>query len=104
MKPVPYHPVVAFMSDTIRHSTDVRNNGCYDVHLNTRTVHLIGHEPGSGKGVVVPGYKTYSHARIATRHVYTDGFATVAHRDPAWINHPDPGRTEPRKDMGSETV
>ena len=97
MVPAAYSSV-AFLGQAIRVSKSVRNNGRYDFQLNSRTTEIKGHEPGTGKGKVVPGYKTYSHVRIASGFVYSEGFATVSHRDPAWINHPDPGPTEPQKD------
>lgn len=103
MVPVPYS-VVAHLDGAIRVSKSVRNNGCYDFQLNARTTRIKGHKPGTGKGVVVPGHETYSHVRVASDFVYSEGFATVSHRDPAWINHPDPGPTEPQKGKTEETV
>ncbi len=96
MVPVPYS-VVAFMDGAIRVSKSVRNNGCYDFQLNSRCTQIKGHKQGVGKGVVVPGYQQYSHVRVASDFVYSEGFATVSHRDPAWINHPIPDRPSRRR-------
>lgn len=93
------YSVVAHMDTSIRLSTSVRNNGNYDFQLNSRTTEIQGHHPGTLKGVKVDGYQAYSHVKVASDFVYSEGFATVAHRHEAWINHPDPGPTEPQKPM-----
>lgn len=96
--PVAYS-VVAHMDTSIRLSRSVRNNGEYDFQLNSRTTEIVGHEPGVLKGVKISGYKTYSHAKVASDFVYSEGYASVAHLHEAWINHPDPGPNEPQKPM-----
>lgn len=98
-KRVPYPVVVAPMDTSERLSMSVRNNGNYDFQLNSRTTFIKGHEKGIHKGVFVPGYQKYSHVMTASDFVYSEGFATVAHGMKAWINHPDLGPEEPRKDM-----
>ena len=103
MVPVPYS-VIAFADTAVRLSMSVRNNGNYDFQLNSRTTKIQGHEPGTGKGVVVPGYMTYSHVKIASDFVYSQGFATVSHYDIAWVNHPDIGPTEPQRGMSQQEV
>ena len=100
---VPYS-VVAHLDTSIRLSMSVRNNGNYDFQLNSRTTEIVGHEPGTLKGVVVPGYKKYSHVDIASDYVYSQGFATVSHGDPAWVNRIDAGPTEPQKNMHEEVL
>ena len=96
VKPVAYSSI-AFLDTSVRVSTSVRNNGKFDFQLNSRTSTSTRHEPGVKKGVKVPGYKGPAHVDTASDYVYSEGWATCAHRDPAWINRPDPGPTEPRK-------
>ena len=93
---VPYS-VVAYMDTSTQLSMSVRDNGNYDFQLNSRTTTIDGHQAGTLKGVVVPGYERYSHVMVASDFVYSEGFATVAHQQVAWINHPDLGPEEPRK-------
>ena len=57
-----------------------------------------------GRGVKVPGYKGHAHAEVAASYVYSEGFATVSHRDPAWLNNPGLGPIEPNKGKGEEVV
>jgi len=101
MEPVAYHSI-AFLSDAIRYSTSVRNNGDYDFQLNSRVACSTGHEPGTGRGVNVPGYLGTAHVEIASDFVYSEGFASCSHRDPAWINRHDEGPKETQK--SKETV
>jgi len=93
MVPVAYTSI-AFLDTAVRVSNSVRNNGNYDFQLNSRCATSTGHEPGVGKGVVVPGYLGPAHTRTASDFVFSEGFATVSHRDPAWINRPDLGPSE----------
>ncbi|NTF08909.1 DUF4150 domain-containing protein [Agrobacterium rubi] len=88
---------IAHLDTAIRHSTTVRNNGKFDFQLNSRTSTSTGHEPGTKRGTVVSGYKGPAHVEIASPFVYSEGWATCSHRDPAWINRPDPGPVEPVK-------
>ncbi len=97
--PVPYSVVTAPLDPSIRLSMSVRDNGNYDFQLNSRTTTIKGHHKGTHKGVVVKGYERFSHVRVASDFVYSEGFATVAHRQKAWINHPDEGPEEPRKPL-----
>ncbi|WHA44062.1 PAAR-like domain-containing protein [Agrobacterium larrymoorei] len=90
---------IAYLNTTIRHSTTVRNNGKFDFQLNSRTSTSTGHEPGTERGVVVSGYKGPAHVEIASPFVYSEGWATCSHRDPAWINRPDEGPVEPEKSI-----
>jgi hypothetical protein len=64
----------------------------------------IGTEPGTGKGVKVPGHLGPAHCDIAADYFFSEGYAVVAHRDPAWINRPDPGPQESQKGKSEETV
>ncbi|MCF1474453.1 MULTISPECIES: PAAR-like domain-containing protein [Rhizobium/Agrobacterium group] len=88
---------IAFLDTAIRYSTSVRNNGKFDFQLNSRCSKSTGHEPGTKKGVVVPGYLGPAHVDVAAHFVFSEGWATCSHRDPAWINRPDPGPVEPEK-------
>jgi hypothetical protein len=103
MVPVAYSSI-AYLSTAVRVSTSVRNNGKYDFQLNSRCAVSEGNDPGTGRGIVVHGYKGHAHAETAADYVYSEGFATVSHRDPAWINRPDLGPTEPNKGKGEEQV
>lgn len=85
MVKVPYNSI-AFLSTAVRVSKSVRNNGCYDFQLNTRCAKSKGHEAGIGRGVQVSGYLGPAHVQTASSFLYSEGFASCAHRDPAWIN------------------
>ena len=101
--PVPYS-CVAFFDPSARLSEDVRNNERLDFQLNTRSARITGHEPGTKKGVKVPGYKQYSHVRVASSSVFSHGWAVVRDKDPAWMNHPTPGPTEPRRSKATIAI
>jgi Domain of unknown function (DUF4150) len=96
--PVAYS-TLAKLKDSARVSTSVFNNKIQDFHLNSRAPMTEGHEPGIGKGVVVPGYKGWAHVVETTSTVSSNGWASCRHRDPASINMPDLGPTEPRTGM-----
>lgn len=91
---------VAFLDTAIRYSTSVRNNGKFDFQLNSRCATSTGHEPGVKKGVTVPGYLGPAHVDVASAFVFSEGWATCSHRNPAWVNRPDPGPIEPEKSEG----
>lgn len=93
---------IAFMDTAVRVSTSVRNNGDYDFQLNSRCATSTGHEPGIDKGVHKPGYLGPAHVDTAADFLYSEGFASVSHRDPAWINGPDIGPREVQKARGDE--
>lgn len=101
--PVAYSSI-AFLDTAIRYSKSVKNNDKFDFQLNARTSCSTGHEPGTGRGMKVSGYLGPAHVDVAAHFVYSEGFATCAHRDPAWINQPSPGPEEPRKGGGVEEV
>ena len=103
MVPVPYSSI-AFMDTAIRLSTTVRNNGNLDFQLNSRCSTSTGMEPGTGKGVKIQGWKGMALAAIASDFVYSQGWATVSHGDPAWINRPGPGDEEPEKPMETSEI
>lgn len=103
MVPVAYSSV-AFMGQSIRTSGSVRNNSCFDFQLNSRVPMATGHEPGVGRGVIVAGYKGYALVTEASSTVFSEGWASCRHRDPAEINRPDPGPTEPKKSKSSLKV
>ncbi|MBP0583479.1 DUF4150 domain-containing protein [Labrys sp. LIt4] len=94
MVPVAYFSV-AKLKDAVRVSDSVFNNELSDFHLNSRAQYYKGHKPGIGKGVVVPGYYGLSHVIETTSTVYSSGWASCRHRDPASINMADEGPTEP---------
>ncbi|MDT3376339.1 PAAR-like domain-containing protein [Labrys portucalensis] len=96
VKPVAYSSMVT-LDKAIRYSKSVRDNGKFDCQLNTAVPGVTGHEPGTERGVVSPGYKGYALVNIASIFVYSEGFATWAHMQEAWINRPDAGPQEPQK-------
>jgi hypothetical protein len=95
---------IAYLDTTIRYSKTVRNNGEFDFQLNSRTASSEGHEAGTHKGVKVPGYLGPAHVEVAAPYVFSEGWATCSHGDPAWINRPDPGPVEPVKSIAPVTV
>ncbi|MBF2715072.1 PAAR-like domain-containing protein [Agrobacterium vitis] len=101
--PVPYSSMVT-LDKAIRYSTSVRNNGKFDLQLNSAVPGVTGHEPGTKKGIVSPGYKGIALVNIASPFVYSEGFATWAHRQEAWINRPDPGPQEPQKSIETKII
>ncbi len=103
MVPVPYISMVA-LGSSVRTSRTVRNNGKQDFQLNSRALVVTGHEPGVGKGVKVSGYKSHALAKKGSKTVFSEGWAVVRDSDPAWINRPGPGGTEPHRTMGEEKV
>lgn len=96
MVDVPYMSMVD-LDRAIRTSKTVRNNTMLDFQLNSRALMVTGHEPGIGRGSKIAGYKGYAHAKHASKTVYSEGWAVVRDRDPAWINHPDPNPPEPSR-------
>ncbi|WP_448956663.1 PAAR-like domain-containing protein [Labrys neptuniae] len=103
MVAVPYTSI-AFLDTAVRVSTSIRKNGDYDFQLNSRCAVSEGHEPGVGKGVVVQGYLGPAHVKTASHFLFTQGYATCSHRDPAWINRSDEGAQEPQKGMFGEQL
>jgi hypothetical protein len=95
MVPVAYSSV-AHLENSIRTSTSVLNNGNQDFQLNSRVATSTGHEPGTGRGVVKPGYLGPAHVVETTSNVFSEGFASCRHEDPAFINMPSPGGTAPK--------
>ena len=94
--PVAYSSI-AFLDTAVRYSKSVRNNGKFDFQLNSRTSCSTGNEPGTQRGVVAKGHMGHAHADVAADYVFSEGWATVSHRDPAWINGVGLGAVEPRK-------
>lgn len=103
MVPVPYVSMVN-LGSSVRTSRTVRNNGRQDFQLNSRALVVTGHEAGVGKGVKVNGYKSHALAKNGSKTVFSEGWAVIRDSDPAWINRPGPGSTEPHRGMGDEQV
>ncbi|MCG7509246.1 DUF2515 family protein [Mesorhizobium retamae] len=101
--PVAYSSMVT-LDKAVRYSPSVRDNGKFDLQLNTAVPGVTGHEPGTEKGAVSPGYKGIGLVDIASPFVYSEGFATWHHRQDAWINRPDPGPREPQKALEDKTI
>lgn len=94
MVPVAYCSV-SFLGQSERLSSTVLDNDTPDFHLNSRVCTSTGHEAGTGAGVVVPGYQGEAFVQSASPTVFVDGWATTRHGDPAFINRPGAGATEP---------
>jgi hypothetical protein len=103
MVPVPYSSI-AFLDTAVRVSTSVRNNGKYDFQLNSRCASSIGTEPGTGRGVKSPGHLGPAHCDVAADYFFSEGYAVVAHRDPAWINRPDLGPQESQRNKAEVKI
>ncbi len=101
--PVAYSSI-AFFDTAVRYSKSVRNNGKFDFQLNSRTANSTGNEPGTQFGLKVKGYMGHAHADVAAHFVYSEGWATVSHRDPAWINGVGLGVVEQRKPKGDVEI
>ena len=95
MVPVAYNSI-AFLDTAIRTGVQVHDNMQKDFLLNSRASTSTGHEPGTGKGIKVPGYKGMALVKQATSSGATDGYATVRDGDPGWINRPGPGGDAPQ--------
>lgn len=94
--PVPYSSI-AFLGTAVRVDTTVRQNGKPDFHLNSRTPNSLGTEPGVKKGMVESGHLGPAAIRETTGSVFTSGYASTAHRDPAWINMASLGPRERKR-------
>lgn len=94
--PIPYFSI-AYFDPADRTSRTVRNNDLHDFQLNTRATKTKGHEAGTKKGVAVPGHEAISHAMRGSATVFSEGFAVVRDGDPARVNRPDNGSTEPKR-------
>lgn len=103
MVPVPYNSI-CFLDSSSRTSRTVRNNEEEDFQLNTRCTRTQGHEPGTGKGVKVPGHMRISHVREGDSTIYSEGWAIVRDGHPAWMNRPDEGSVEVRRSKLIERV
>ncbi len=102
--PVAYNSIVTF-ARTARTSRSVRNNGNEDFQVNSRPFNIKGHEAGTLKGVAFPGHvKAYATVRKGSSTVFSEGWQVVRDGDPAWINRPDPGPTEPQRSESTETI
>lgn len=95
MVPIAYNSI-AFFDTAVRTTPGVFNNKALDFQLNSRASVSTGHEPGTGKGVKVPGYLGMALVKEGSSTEASDGYAGVRHDDPAWINRPGPGGEEPR--------
>lgn len=87
MVPVPYNSVV-FFDKSARTISHVQDNYNSDFNMNARGQGILGHEPGTGKGIKVPGYKKFAGPINSTATVYTDGRQIVRDGDKAKINSP----------------
>lgn len=81
----------------VRYTPSVRDNGKFDCQLNTAVPGVTGHEPGTLRGVMNPGYKGWGLVETASFFTFSMGFATWHHLQKAWINRADPGPVEPQK-------
>lgn len=100
---VPYSSCVTLARAT-RYTPSVRDNGKFDCQLNTAVPGVTGHEPGTLRGVMNPGYKGWGLVEIASSFVYSLGFATWHHLQEAWINRVDPGPNEDQKTANNRHI
>ncbi len=101
--PVPYMSI-SFLNTSTRVSRSVRDNGKKDFQLNSRPTKTTGHEPGTKKGVKVPGHKSHSLAVKGAATVFSEGFAEIRDGDKAEVNRPGPGGTEPKRAKKQEEL
>lgn len=94
--PVAYSSI-AFLGSAIRTSGNVRVNGKADFNLNSRTPNSMGTEPGVKKGIVISGHLGPAAVQRTTGSTFSNGWASVAHDDPSWINMAAPGPTEKKR-------
>jgi len=103
MVPVAYNTIALF--DTCEdESRNVFDNGCADFHFNTVAMVVQGHEPGTGGGVVVQGYRTYAAATESTSSVATNGYLLVRDGDPAMLTRHDPALKEFQSSMTPKII
>lgn len=105
MVPIPYSSICLFDEGSItRQSRTVRNNEDHDFQLNTRCTKTTGHEPGTGKGVIVPGYMQISHIMQGEGAIFSEGYAIVRNEHMAWMNRPDEGPQEGRRSSTTTSI
>ncbi|WP_141720066.1 PAAR-like domain-containing protein [Rhizobium sp. YK2] len=89
---------------TERYTPTVRDNGKFDCQLNCAVPGVTGHEPGTLRGTVNPGYKGWGLVDIGSVFSFSMGFSNWHHRQDAWINRSDPGPQEPQKTSDSVDI
>ncbi len=85
MVPVPYSSI-AFLGTAVRVNNTVRWNGKADFMQNSRTPNSLGTEPGVGRGVARSGHLGPATGKVLTASVFSSGWASTRHKDPAVIN------------------
>ncbi|MFV0385598.1 PAAR-like domain-containing protein [Paracoccus sp. (in: a-proteobacteria)] len=93
MKKVSYSSI-AFLNNAVRVNNTVRWNGRPDFMQNSRTPNSFGTEPGVGRGVVKSGHLGPATGKVLTGSVFSSGWASTRHKDPAVINMPSLGPRE----------
>lgn len=96
MVPVPYSSI-AFLGTSVRVNNSVRWNGKPDFMQNSRTPNSLGTEPGVGRGVMHSGHLGPAAGKKLTASVFSSGWASTRHKDPAVINMPSLGRREKKR-------
>lgn len=96
MVPVPYSSI-AFLGAAVRVNNTVRWNGRPDFMQNSRTPNSLGTEPGVGRGVAQSGHLGPAAGKTLTASVFSSGWATVKHKDPAVINMASLGPREKKR-------
>ncbi|MDZ5449888.1 PAAR-like domain-containing protein [Labrys sedimenti] len=98
MVPVPYN-TIAFYDRCDGASRTVRNNGDHDFQINTRPIRCYGHEPGTGKGICVPGYVSHAVIKNGAPFVFSEGWQVVRDGDTGEINRPGRGLVEKERTL-----
>ena len=96
MVPVPYSSI-AFLATAVRVNNTVRWNGKPDFMQNSRTPNSLGTEPGVGRGVAKSGHLGPATGTVLTASVFSSGWASTRHKDPAVINMPSLGPREKKR-------
>ncbi len=96
MAPVPYSSI-AFLGNAMRVNNTVRWNGKADFMQNSRTPNSLGTEPGTGRGVAKSGHLGPAAGKKLTGSVFSSGWASTKHKDPAVINMASPGPRESKR-------
>lgn len=103
MVKVPYNSIVFFGNST-RTLNQVKDNHLADFNMNSRAKGVTGHEPGTGKGVKVPGYLKYAGPIKSTSTICTDGRPIIRDGDDAMINSPTEQAQEKQAMWHKETL
>ena len=83
--PVAYSSI-AYLGSAVRTNATVRINGKQDFHIDSRTPGSLGTEAGTEAGLMATGNIGPACVEETTDTVFSSGWASTRHLDPAWIN------------------